>query len=88
MAHWNVHAAFLTLLICLGVTASAQPGRPGSVSSYMNRVVKNHPFLGGPVAAAAAIPGGYQREYEGGMVFYDNADPNATSEVHGDILIR
>jgi C1A family cysteine protease len=44
--------------------------------------------LGKAVKPLAAIPGGYQREYNGGIVYYDSTNPSATSEVHGEILLR
>jgi hypothetical protein len=87
MGHKGTHTALSVLLACLGVTAMAQPER-GSVQWYTDRVVKNHPFLGSPVKLSEGVAGGYQREYEGGTVFYDSADPNAASEVHGDVLAR
>ena len=54
----------------------------------MDAVVRNHPFMGNAVKPLATLPGGYQREYEGGIVYYDNANPATASEVHGEILAK
>jgi len=79
---------WLTLGICLIVTTLAALPAHGSVQDSIDSVVRNHPFLGRAAKPLATLPGGCQREYEGGTVYYDNANPGATSEVHGDILVK
>ena len=76
---------WLSLWAGLIVVLAQCPAR-AAVQDYVDRVVRNHPFLGKAVKPLETISGGYQREYEGGTVYYDNANPAATSEVHGDIL--
>jgi hypothetical protein len=58
------------------------------VQSSIDGVARNHPFIGNAIKPVAALPGGYQREYEWGIIYYDNANPNATSEVNGEILAK
>lgn len=72
--------------VCLAVMAPLCAF--ASVQDSIDTVVRNHPFLGQPTRPMTALPGGYQREYEGGVVYFDNANPAATSEVHGEILAK
>ncbi len=78
----------LALWTGLMVVTLAQSPVWASVQEAVDKVVRNHPFLGQAVKPLEAITGGYQREYEGGTVYYDNASPATSSEVHGEILVK
>jgi hypothetical protein len=80
--------AWFTGLIGLCFVVQVQTTALGSVQDSMDAVARNHPFLGQTIKPIATIPGGYQREHEGGTIYYDTANPSATSEVHGEILAR
>jgi hypothetical protein len=64
------------------------PAARGSVQDAIDAVARNHPVIGNPTKPVTAIPGGYQGEYEWGIVYYDNASPATASEVHGAILAK
>ncbi len=84
----GAHRTSLTLWIGLVLVVQVPSSARASLQDDVDRVVRNHPFLGQPVKPLATIAGGYQREYEGGIVYYDNKNPAATSEVHGEILVK
>jgi hypothetical protein len=79
---------WFSLWICLIAVAQAQLPASRSVQDGIDGVARNHPFLGKVVKPLETVPGGQQREYEGGTVFYENASPATASEVHGEILAK
>jgi hypothetical protein len=88
MSNKGACRAWFPLLIGLSIVMLAQLPAFGSVQDSMDAVARNHPVIGNPIKPFAAIPGGYQREYEWAIVYYDNASPGTTSEVHGEILAK
>ena len=88
MSGTDAHRTLLSLGICLTVIVLVQSPAQGAAQDSIDAVVRNHPFLGKAVKPLATLPGGYQREYEGGTVYYENASPATASEVHGEILAK
>ena len=88
MSGTDAHRTLLSLGICLTVIVLVPSPAQGSAQDRIDAVVRNHPFLGNAVKPLATLPGGYQREYEGGTVYYENASPATASEVHGVILAK
>jgi hypothetical protein len=88
MSGERIRRAWFTGWIGLCLAVQVGPAALGSVQDSMDAVARNHPFLGQAIKPMATIPGGYEREHEGGIVYYDNANPNAASEVHGEILAK
>ncbi|MCL5280521.1 MAG: hypothetical protein M1376_11505 [Planctomycetes bacterium] len=88
MSGRGARRAWFTVWIGLCLVVQGQPAALGSVQDSMDTVARNHPAIGNAVKPIAAIPGGYQREQEWGTIYYDNANPGATSEVHGEILVK
>ncbi len=52
-----------TLWIGLIIGGQVQSPARASVQDAVDRVVRNHPFLGQAVKPLEALPGGYQREH-------------------------
>ena len=88
MSEIDAHRTLLSLGICLTVIVLVQSPARGSAQDRIDAVVRNHPFLGSAVKPLETLAGGYQREYEGGIVYYENASPATASEVHGEILAK
>jgi len=88
MSSKGTRRVWFTLSIGLAIMVQVQPAALGSVQDSMDAVARNHPFIGTAIKPVAAIPGGYQREYEWGIIYYDNTNPAATSEVNGAILFK
>ena len=83
----GIRGAMIGLGLCIFAVAHAGPP-PAAVQGYMDAVVRNHPFLGSETKSVEAVAGGYQGEDEGGMVYFDDSAPSATSEVHGEVLAK
>ncbi len=88
MSGRGTRRVWFTVWIGLCLAVQVQPAALGSVQESMDVVARNHPFIGKAIKPIVTIPGGYQREHEGGIVYYDNTNPSATSEVHGEILAK
>lgn len=84
----STRRVWFALSIGLALGVQVQPAARGSVQDSIDAVARNHPLLGNATKPITAIAGGYQREYEWGIIYYDNANPSATSEVDGEILAK
>ena len=88
MSGIDAHRTLLSLWICLTIIVLGPSRAQGSAQDSIDAVVRNHPSLGNAAKPLVTLPGGYQREYEGGTVYYENASPATASEVHGEILAK
>ena len=88
MSGKGTRRVWFTVWIGLCLVVQVQPAALGSVQDSMDAVARNHPFIGKAIKPIATIPGGYQREHEWGIIYYDNTNPSATSEVNGEILAK